>query len=116
MSLTTINITINNGVPPLETWYTMSKAAKLIGKMGRNKLYEFLRNEGILMHHNEPYQTYCDQGYFKLEQVPKYNNRGQLHQYFPVLFVSPKGIDFITKLIQRKEAESANDDQQQPTE
>lgn len=108
MSQTTINITITNSAPPLDTWYTMSKAAKLIGKLGRNKLYEFLRNEGVLMQHNEPYQTYCDQGYFKLEQVPKYNNWGQLHQYFPVLFVSPKGIEFINKLIEKKEAKSVH--------
>lgn len=110
MAQTTINITINGTVPPFETWYTMSKAAKLIGKIGRNKMYEFLRNEGVLMHHNEPYQTYCDQGYFKLEQVPKYNGRGQLHQYFPVLFVSPKGIEFIIKLIEKKEEENADDE------
>lgn len=110
MSKTTIKITIDHPQPPFEIWYTMSKAAKLIGKMGRNKLYEFLRGEGVLMHHNEPYQTYCDQGHFKLEEVPKYNSRGQLHQYFPVLFVSPKGIDFIKKLIQKKEEESVDDE------
>ena len=108
MSMATINIKTNNSVPPQETWYTMSNAAKLIGKMGRNKLYEFLRMEQILMHHNKAYQTYYDQGYFKLEQIPKYNNRGHLHQFFPVLFVSPKGIDLIKKLIEKKEAESVN--------
>ena len=105
MSPKAINNGINNNISPLETWYTMSQAAKLTGKMGRNKLYEFLRNEEILMHHNEPYQTYCDLGYFKLEQVPKYNNKGRLYRYFPVLFVSPKGIDFIKKLIQKKEVD-----------
>lgn len=102
-STTTINITINNGVPPFETWYTMSQAAKMTGKLGRNKLYAFLREQEILMSNNEPYQTYCTQGYFKLEQVPKYDRWGQLHQYFSVLFASPKGVEFITKLLDKKQ-------------
>ena len=110
MPTTNINITINNNPEPQETWYTMSKAAKLIGKIGRNNMFKFLREEGILMHHSEPYQTYCDQGYFKLEQVPKYNGRGQLFCFFPVLFVSPKGIDFIKKQLQKKEAKNVEDD------
>jgi phage antirepressor YoqD-like protein len=94
-----------------ETWYTVSQAAKLINKMGRNKLYEFLRNAGILLHHNEPYQAYCDRGYFKLEQVPKYNRWGQLFKYFPVLYVSPAGIMFIQGLLANEEAEKVSNDE-----
>ena len=90
---------------PVEVWYTMSQTAKLIGKMGRNKLYGFLRNEDVLMHHNEPYQKYCDQGYFKLQEVRKRNSKRGLVMHFPVLFVSPKGVDFIERLIRKKEDE-----------
>lgn len=109
MTQKTKKVKINHSVPVYETWYTMSKAAKLIGKMGRNKVYEFLRNKGILMRHNEPYQTYCDKGYFKLKQVPKYNKRGQLFKHFPVLLVSTRGIKFIIKLIEGRNAESDSD-------
>lgn len=38
-------------------------------KIGRNKLFELLRNEDILMtgvNHNQPYQRYVNQGYFKV--------------------------------------------------
>ncbi|CEK33567.1 phage protein,Uncharacterized phage-encoded protein,Phage antirepressor protein KilAC domain [[Clostridium] sordellii] len=38
-------------------------------KIGRNKLFELLRNEDILMtgvNHNQPYQRYINQGYFKV--------------------------------------------------
>lgn len=38
-------------------------------KIGRNKLFELLRNKDILMtgvNHNQPYQKYVNQGYFKI--------------------------------------------------
>ncbi|QYE96679.1 phage antirepressor KilAC domain-containing protein [Paraclostridium sordellii] len=38
-------------------------------KIGRNKLFELLRNEDILMtgvNHNQPYQKFVNQGYFKV--------------------------------------------------
>ncbi|MFR3558345.1 MAG: phage antirepressor KilAC domain-containing protein [Paraclostridium sordellii] len=38
-------------------------------KIGRNKLFELLRNEDILMtgvNHNQPYQKFVNQGYFKI--------------------------------------------------
>lgn len=33
--------------------------------IGRNKLFEILRNESILDRRNQPYQTYIDRGYFR---------------------------------------------------
>lgn len=38
---------------------TVSKAFS-VKNMGRNKMFEFLRNEKILMDNNEPYQAYAD--------------------------------------------------------
>ena len=34
--------------------------------VGRNKLFEFLRNHKILMRNNQPYQKYVDAGYFRI--------------------------------------------------
>ena len=35
-------------------------------KMGRNKLYEYLRENKYLMKNNQPYQQYIDNGYFEI--------------------------------------------------
>jgi len=92
-----------------ERWHTMSQVAKLIGIMGRNKMYEFLRNKGVLMHHNEPYQRLIDQGYFRMELVNKYSSKGLFISSFPVLLVSSKGIIFIKELLNEKLIEKSNE-------
>jgi len=38
-------------------------------KMGRNKAFEWLRNNGYLMSNNTPYQKYIDNGYFNVKEV-----------------------------------------------
>jgi len=80
-------------------WFNMSQVAKLTGVFGRNNLYAFLREQKVLMHHNEPYQEYVENGYFKLVAVDKYRKDGRLFKTFPVLLVSRKGIDFINNLL-----------------
>lgn len=48
---------------------TMNDAAKAIG-VGRNKLFEVLRNKKVLIKGaNIPYQTYIDRGYFLVREV-----------------------------------------------
>ena len=37
-------------------------------KIGRNTLFEWLRNNGYLRSNNEPYQQYINQGYFKTKE------------------------------------------------
>ena len=47
-------------------------------KLGRNQLFEFLRDNKYLMKNNIPYQQYIDNGYFKvIEQIYKtpYGNK-----------------------------------------
>lgn len=47
--------------------------------IGRNKLFELLRNEDILMtgiNHNQPYQRYVKQGYFKVIEYIKHEKIG----------------------------------------
>jgi anti-repressor protein len=86
---------------PKGTWFTMSQAAKIIGWMGRNKLYGFLREQDVLMSNNEPYQKYCDAGYFRLHVSPKYTKRGLFISCFPSVLVSETGISFIQELIEQ---------------
>lgn len=40
-------------------------------KIGRNRLFEWLRNKGYLMQNNNPYQKYIELGYFKVVEVTK---------------------------------------------
>ena len=50
----------------------MGKLAKLLNdehiKIGRNKLFQWLREQKILMKNNIPYQRYIDSGYFQIKE------------------------------------------------
>ena len=52
---------------------SMSNFAKVIQdehiNMGRNKLFEWLRNQGYLRGNNEPYQQYVNQGLFGVRET-----------------------------------------------
>jgi len=53
--------------------------AKAIG-IGRNRLFKKLRDDGILMQSNKPYQKYCDQGLFVIsEQIAFTDANGVTH-------------------------------------
>ncbi|RFM36874.1 phage antirepressor KilAC domain-containing protein [Chitinophaga silvisoli] len=87
-------------------WFTMAQTAKKIGKTGRNKLYKLLREKGIIMKNNEPYQCYCDTGYFKMQFTPKYNKRGLFITAFPSVLVSEAGVEFIEALLKEMEPDN----------
>jgi anti-repressor protein len=69
--------------------------------IGRNKLFEILRQEGVLMNNNQPYQKYIDCGYFRtIEQ--KYNKPdGSVNINIKTL-VYQKGLNYIKKLVEEK--------------
>lgn len=75
--------------------FDMSKIAKIINVkgIGRNKLFQILRDKKILCKDNTPYQEYVDRGYFKLVEVTK----GAMILHKTVVF--QKGLDYIRKLI-----------------
>jgi len=74
---------------------TMSQAAKSLGT-GRDRLFNFLRNQGILMYGNEPYQAYINAGFFDyIEGVQGCRCNGRT-------LVTPKGIVFIDGLMNIK--------------
>ena len=47
---------------------TMAQVAKAFGTE-RNRLFELLRNQKILMKNNLPYQEYLDRGFFEVHEV-----------------------------------------------
>ena len=50
---------------------TMAKLAEKESiKIGRNRLFTWLRRKGILMSNNLPYQKYIDAGYFQVKEPP----------------------------------------------
>lgn len=101
---TTININLSQ-YKPQEDWYTMQETAKLLNikKIGRTKLFNFLRQERILMRNNEPYQKYIDNGCFKLVLKDIYNGYGGVIGCPSVTLVSQKGISLIKKRFEEKE-------------
>ncbi len=77
----------------------MSQVAKVLDMgIGRNKLFEKLRNLGILMHDNEPYQSYIDRGYFRVVEQKFVTSMGETRINIKTL-VYQKGLDYIRKSI-----------------
>ena len=77
----------------------MGTVAKVLNcGIGRNDLFQLLRDKQILMEGNIPYQTYIDREYFRtIEQ--KYNTPdGSTHISIKTL-VYQKGLEFIRKII-----------------
>lgn len=80
----------------------MGQVAKVLNypRIGRNKLFEILRDNGILQQNNQPYQKYIDCGYFRVIEQ-KYESRpGEIRINIKTL-VFQKGIDYIKKLLDK---------------
>lgn len=84
--------------------FDIGSAAKVLNMgIGRNRLFEFLRDKQVLMDNNQPYQTYVDRGYFRtIEQ--KYNKPDGSTQINIKTLVYQKGLDFIRKLLSSQSA------------
>ena len=80
----------------------IGQVAKVLNfpEIGRNKLFEILRNNGILKQNNEPYQKYIDCGYFRVVEQ-KYEARpGEIRINIKTL-VFQKGVDYIRKILDK---------------
>lgn len=88
----------------------MKAVAKVLNMgMGRTKLFEFLRNNKVLMQNNQPYQKYVDMGWFRLVESRYTKPNGDICINLKTV-VFQKGVDAIRKLIkQKKEKEEKND-------
>lgn len=82
----------------------MKEVAKVLNfkNVGRNKLFEFLRNKSVLMRDNQPYQKYVDLGYFKVIELKWFNTQKSQHQITLKTMVYQKGLEFISKLLKKE--------------
>jgi anti-repressor protein len=82
----------------------IGQAAKVLnfGK-GRNTLFAILRDEKILRDNNEPYQEYCDRGYFRMIEQKYTKPGGETHISIKTL-VYQRGLDYIKKVLDRRKS------------
>lgn len=77
----------------------MKEAAKVLNcGMGRNKLFEFLRNRKVLDRNNQPYQQYVDNGYFRVIESKFTTPDGDIKINFKTV-VFQKGLAYIRNLL-----------------
>lgn len=79
----------------------IGKVAKVLSfpGVGRNKLFEILRDKGILMKNNIPYQKYIDNGCFRTIEQKYSTPDGEIRISIKTL-VYQKGVDFIRKTLE----------------
>lgn len=79
----------------------MKDAAKVLNiGIGRNTLFQKLRDAKILMENNTPYQAYIDRGYFRVIESRWITPQGETKISLKTV-VYQRGIDFILKEIRR---------------
>jgi prophage antirepressor-like protein len=77
----------------------MADVAKVLNMgIGRNKLFIFLRNNGVLQSDNRPYQRYIDNGWFRTIEQKYDKGYGETGINIKTL-VFQKGVDGIRKLL-----------------
>ena len=79
-----------------ENCQTMNEVAKSLD-IGRNKLFEYLRDKKVLMGNNVPYQNYLDRGYFKVIEKPIAMGDSNFNK--TQTLVTSKGVEYIAKLL-----------------
>ncbi len=93
-----------NAVADSKSAISIQEMAKVLEcGFGQNKMFEFLRQKGLIYHrgkHNYPYQEYVDRGYFNLVEQ-KYDTDKSTY-IRPKILVYPKGIDYIRKLLEKE--------------
>lgn len=69
--------------------------------IGRNKMFEILRNERVLMPDNQPYQAYIDRGFFRVLESKYTKPDGSTHIGLKTV-VFQSGINYIRTLCIKK--------------
>lgn len=79
----------------------IGQCAKVLNvhRIGRNKLFEILRQKKILNEHNQPYQKYVDCGYFRIIET-SFNLSDGTQKINLKTVVFQRGVDFIRKMIE----------------
>lgn len=82
-----------------KTALPMDRVAKVLDMgIGRNKLFEILRDKKILDRSNIPYQTYVDRGYFRVVEQKYTKPTGETVVTTKTL-VYQRGVDYIRKIV-----------------
>lgn len=78
----------------------MKEVAKILNikGIGRNKLFEILREKKILDGNNQPYQEYVDRGYFRIIESRFTLPTGEIKISLKTV-VFQKGLDYIRKVL-----------------
>lgn len=81
----------------------IGEAAKVLAikGIGRNNLFEILRNNGTLMSNNQPYQKYIDAGYFRTIESSYTTPDGMTHVNIKTV-VYQRGLEYIRKVVMGK--------------
>lgn len=89
-----------DAVADSKTAISMNEVSKVLGikGLGRNNLFEFLRDNAILDRWNVPYQKYIDCGWFRVIEQ-KYTKNGEEHISIKTL-VYQKGVEAIRRKIE----------------
>lgn len=107
-SLEARDLVIRDMRPKAEMWETamgserleeMAAVAKILNfkDVGRNRLFEYLRDRNVLRSNNEPYQKYVDSCFFKvIEQTKKVDDWTFLNNK---TMVTQRGLEYIKKLL-----------------
>lgn len=69
-------------------------------QMGRNKVFEYLRNNKIVDKYNVAYQNYINQGYFVIEEGA-YSAKNSKIRLSHITLVTPKGQVWIVNKIKK---------------
>lgn len=84
----------------------IGNCAKVLNRnIGRNNIFEFLRNRKVLQQDNIPYQKYIDSGYFRVIETKYTIPSGETKISLKTL-VLQKGVAYINKLLREKENEN----------
>ncbi len=84
----------------------IGNCAKVLNRnIGRNRLFEFLRNKNILQSDNIPYQKYIDSGYFRVIETKFTIPSGETKISLKTL-VLQKGVAYINKLLKEEHNEN----------
>lgn len=96
-----------NQVSNTDSLLDMGKVAKMLKEdgmdIGRNKLFEFLRKEKVLMSDNTPYQRFIDNGCFKVKVSTRDNGYGKVWEQVTT-YATGKGQLYISRLLKKQYA------------
>ena len=89
-----------NDVTGSNTTAEIATVAKVLNfkNVGRNTLFNILRNQGILQRDNMPFQTYVDRGYFRVVESKWNAPNGDVKVNYKTV-VYQKGIEYISKVL-----------------